>query len=293
MSLISPDVNLEPSLRVRALDGRTYDVRTRADVRVMAADMYRLASAYQEMMRVAEDRLRVPATVEAERMAWAWYASVQASTGDMLRFVGQLYATGDPSWASRPDLRLRPVVIDGVTYALDTPSSLETVGARMTAKARAAWESLGLRQSAPVTASEQLTDWIPEAHAKMQALPVAYAAGLWVIGIIAGALTVVAVVQASLSWYAPEGTARLEAYQQGLDAIEDYYARQLDRCGQLTGEARTRCEAEALDTTLEQLDRINTAARPTWVETLKKVALVVTIGSVALAVFRPRPGGRA
>jgi len=273
---------------MRAIDGRTYEVRTRADVRVMAADLYRMAGAYMELMRVAEERLRIANSPDAERMALTWYASVQASTGDVLRLVGQLYAQGDPEWGSRPDLRLRSVNFDGVVYALTTPGEMESVGARMSAQARRLWESLGLRQKAPVEASAELVNWLPGAYDTMRALPVAYAAGLWVVAIVAGALTVVAVVQASLSWYAPEGAARLEAYQQGLEVIEEHYNRQIDRCATLSGEARTRCESEALEQTLDQLDRVNQAARPTWVETVKKVALVVTLGSIGFALLRPK-----
>ena len=55
--LITPDVPLNPPQRMRALDGREYDVRTRADVRVMAADLFRMADAYQTLMRRADTNL--------------------------------------------------------------------------------------------------------------------------------------------------------------------------------------------------------------------------------------------
>jgi len=247
----------------------------------MAADLYRLAAAYQDALLAAQRRLT--ASSVPTPIATAVYASLQAATGDVLRLVGDLYATGDPAWTARPPIALRPVRVDGALWALDRPAALVDVGQRLTRDAIRAWQGLGL--DAPTHARptpESLAAWVGVAWERetMAALPVVYAAGLWVIGIVAGALVVVEVVQAALAWYAPEGAARLAAYQQSLDVIDQHYDRQIERCAELTGQAREDCERAALTDTLAALDQVNERARSTLGETVKKVALILAIASI-------------
>jgi hypothetical protein len=288
--LITPAVNAAPDLIMRALDGRTYPVRTRADVRIMAADLYRLAAAYQDALLAAQRRLTgssVPTPI-----ATSIYASLQAATGDVLRLVGDLYATGDPAWSARPPIALRPVQVDGGLWTLDTPGALVDVGQRLTRDAVRAWQGLGLTAPARATTTpESLAAWVGVAWDRqtMAALPVAYAAGLWVIGIVAGALVVVEVVQAALAWSAPEGAARLESYNQSLEVIDQHYDRQIERCAELTGQAREDCERAALTETLDALDQVNQRARSTLAETIKKVALVLAIASIFILRKRRAP----
>lgn len=286
--ILTPAVNDRPPLVMRTLDGRTYTVRTRADVRVMAADLYRMVAGYQIFMRDAYERLY--------DAAWptdycrAWFASLQASCGDVMQLCGELYATGDPAWSSRPtDATVRPVSLEGVLYPVDSPERMKRAGEQMARAARAVWQSSGMREQNVASAPQQLESWLPQAHdtGNMRALPVVAVVGIWTIGIVAGALTVVSVVRAALAWYAPEGAARLEAYKQGLDAIEEQYQRDLERCAQLPENQRADCEQRALDATLERLDQVNRRARSTIGETVQKLALVAGgLGALYFFVIR-------
>ncbi len=286
--ILTPAVSSAPPLIMRALDGRTYQVRTRADVRVMASDLYRMAAAYQLLMRRAHDRLY--ASPVPSEICRSWFASLQASTGDVMRLCGELYATGDPAWSSRPpDVVLRPVVLEGVTYSVDTPQAMMRTGERIARSARAVWAQLGLQEREIVTTPAALESWLPDAHERdgMRALPVVAVVGIWTIGIVAGALTVVSVVRAALAWYAPEGAARLEAYNQGLEAIEEQYERDLERCADLPEAQRADCERRALDNTLARLDQVNQRARSTAAELVKKLALVAAgLGALYFFVVR-------
>jgi len=283
--ILTPAANATPPLVMRALDGRVYQVRTRADVRVMAADLYRMAAAYQLLMRRAHTDLW-DAAAPAE-MCRSWFASLQASTGDVMRLCGELYATGDPSWSSRPtDAIVRPVNLEGVLYATDTPQGLVRAGNAMRRAARAVWEAQGLTEQRVTAAPDALGAWVPEAYEQgtMRALPVVAVVGIWTIGIVAGALTVVSVVRAALAWYAPEGAARLAAYNEGLEVIREQYERELERCADLPEAQQADCERRALDSTLGRLDQVNQRARSTAAELIKKLALVGG-GLAALYIF--------
>jgi hypothetical protein len=293
---LTPVVDTSPALLMRSVDGRSYEVRTRADVRTMATDLWRMAAAYQRAIQSAQQRVGpvLPEQVRDALPFLVWSASIQQSLGDLLVLLADLYSAPDVPWSSRPtDTPLLPIRAAGAVYQCSNVATLRAAGEVLLRESRAFYTSQGLTPPAPTQANPSLAAWIPSAYQRtmgvIPALPVGYAAGLWAIGIVGGLLTVYAVIRAGLAWYAPEGTARLQAYTTGVQAIQETFERMQTDCERLPeGPEREACRGRALETMLASVDRVNQAAASTWGETLRKVALIGGIAAVGWMLLSSR-----
>ena len=282
---------------MRALDGRSYQVRSRAALRVACADLSILVYDVSRTLdrcislanRATDDSVKNAAIITG--------LSAQQTLGGLCVLLGgSMQQLGIARWSDVRPRRLGSYSVrfeDGRTTTIDSPARLEEYGAGFLEEATERLEQFSNRDTMRVNLPT--VEPIEVSGLGDMGNPLLIAATplfLGVVRIIAGIIVTVIVVRAAQQLLFPEAAGRARAHEASIDAIERSYRRTLDTCADLPTEQQAACRQEALVGLLNAVDRANETAGESAIDKVIRIVAIGAGSAVALKVLTSSFGRR-